>query len=59
MSQEDFNRLWNLYKEINQDYIIIIYESLNKYKNQKDMYRVLWFILDDYAMLIEIIYKMK
>ena len=57
MSQEDFNRLWGLYEEIFQDYLIILLESFNKYRSHKDIYRATFFLLDDYYMLIEIIYK--
>lgn len=57
MPQADFNRLWKLYKELSSDYEITLYESLNRYKSQRDMYRVLWFILDDFDMYLQIVYR--
>lgn len=57
MPENDFNRLWRLYEEITSDYEIILYESLDRYKIQKDMHRVLWFILDDFNMYLKIIYR--
>lgn len=57
MPESDFNRLWRLYEEITSDYEITLYESLDRYKIQKDMYRVLWFILDDFNMYLKIIYR--
>jgi hypothetical protein len=57
MSQEHFNRLWALYCEMSQLYEIIITESLSKYYKHRDIYRILSFIMDDFQMLVEIIYK--
>jgi len=57
MTHEDFNKLWSLYEEICTDYHIVLFETLNKYRSHKDIYRAMFFILDDYAMIIEIMYK--
>lgn len=57
MTQQDFNRFWKLYLEIFQDYEIIMMESLHKYRNHKDIYKALFFILDDFLMIVEIMYK--
>ena len=57
MPQNDFNRLWRLYAELTSDYEITLYESLNRYRTQRDMYRVLWFILDDFDMYLQIVYR--
>lgn len=57
MPQADFNRLWRLYEELTSDYEITLYESLNRYRTQRDMYRVLWFILDDFDMYLQIVYR--
>jgi len=55
MSHEDFNKLWRLYQEIHQTYEIIIRISLSKYSNRKDVYQTVFFILDEFAMLILLI----
>ncbi len=57
MPQHDFNRLWGLYEEITRDYEIMLYENLNRYKNHKDIYKILWSILDDFNIYLQIVYK--
>jgi hypothetical protein len=57
MSQEDFNKFWTLYIEYSRTYEIIIYESLNIYPNKKNIYGILWAILDHFEILVEIISK--
>lgn len=57
MTHDDFNKFWKLYCEIMQDYELVIMESLHKYKNHKDIYQAMFFMLDDFLMLVEIMYK--
>jgi hypothetical protein len=57
MSQDDFNRFWHVYLEYSMTYEIIVYESLSIYHDKKNLYGVLWAILDHFEILVEIISK--
>lgn len=55
MPHEDFNRLWRLYQEIHQTYEIIVRLALNKYLEHRDIYKATFLIMDEFAMLVELI----
>lgn len=57
MTQEDFNRFWSLYSEISITYEVSIFESLVNLKHRKNIYQTLWHILDNFEVLVELIFK--
>jgi hypothetical protein len=57
MSDDDFERLWNVYSEFTTTYEIILHESLNSLYDHKNVYATLWDILRVFEIIVETIYK--
>lgn len=57
MTQEDFNRFWSLYSEISITYEVFIFESIVTLKHRKNIYQTIWHILDNFEVLVELIFK--
>lgn len=54
MTQDDFNRFWLVYSEYTTVYEMLIYETLNIFSERKNIYAILWDILDHFDALVEI-----